>query len=150
MPARRRRPEPAARSGTLPPDQVPFQNFLHQVRVDGLGEMSIESGHSGPFLVLRLPPTGQGDQVGALSPVLVPDRTGNFVAVEIRHSDIEDDDIGTVLPAQFQRLMTRMGDDDFMAAKLQQHAHGFGRIAVVVGYEDPGMHDFVPAVRMMT
>jgi hypothetical protein len=33
-----------------------------------------------------------------------------------------------------------MGNDDLMAAKLQQHAHGVGRIAIVVGYEDPGMH----------
>src|ERR1700676_1778187 len=102
--------------------------------------MSIESCHSSPFLVVRLSPTGQGDHVGALAPVLVPGRTGNFVAVDVRHSDIEDEDIGTALPAQFQCLISRMGDDDLMAAKLQQHAHGVGRIAIVVGYEDPGMH----------
>src|ERR1700730_9531059 len=102
--------------------------------------MSIESCDSSPFLVVRLSPTGQGDHVGALAPVLVPGRTGNFVAVDVRHSDIEDDDIGTALPAQFQCLISRMGDDDLMAAKLQQHAHGVGRIAVVVGYEDPDMH----------
>src|SRR5882757_8624492 len=30
--------------------------------------------------------------------------------------------------------------DDLMAAKPQQHAHAVGRIAVVVGYEDSGMH----------
>src|SRR5260221_7543219 len=102
--------------------------------------MSIESCNSSPFLVVRLSPSGQGDQVGAPAPVLAPGRTGNFVAVDVRHSDIEDDDIGTALPAQFQRLISRMGDYDLMADKLQQHAHGVGRIAVVVGYEDPDRH----------
>src|SRR5882724_12573131 len=102
--------------------------------------MSIEAGQTSPLLVLRLSPTGQRDQVGALAPLLVPGRARNIVAVEIRHSDIENDDIGTVLSAQLQRLIARMGDDDLMAAELQQHAHGVGGIAVVVGYEDPGAH----------
>src|ERR1700719_3627997 len=102
--------------------------------------MPVESGHSSPFLVVRLSPSGQGDHVGALAPVLVSGGTGYFVAIDVRHSDIEDDDIGTALPAQLQRLISRMGDNDLMAAKLQQHAHGVGRIAIVVGYENPGMH----------
>src|SRR5258708_11343334 len=109
--------------------------------------MPIEAGHPSLFLVFRLSPTRQGDHVGAPAPILVPGGTGNFVAVHVRHSDIEDDDGGTALPAQFQRLISRMRDDDLMAAKLQQHAHGVGRIAIVVGYEDPGTHDFVAAVR---
>jgi hypothetical protein len=41
-----------------------------------------------------------------------------------------------------------MGYDDLMAAKLQQHAHAVGRIAVVVGYQDSGMHVGDPGRRI--
>jgi len=49
----------------------------------------------GPLAVLLLAPTGKCDQDHIFTPRLLPDLACNFVAVELRHSDIEDDDIGT-------------------------------------------------------
>src|SRR5688572_23634945 len=98
--------------------------------------MVVEPGLERAIAVLLLAVAGEGDQqppAGAFLPQLRRDRE----AVHSREPDVEEDDVGAIVPRGGDGAGTVVGQTDVVTPDLQQLAEGLGGILAVVDDEDP-------------
>src|SRR6185312_16735097 len=70
------------------------EDFPQRAEIDGLDEMPIEAGCFRPLPIRFLTPARHGDDLSGGGPRPVPHPARCLVAIEPRHADIEQHDVG--------------------------------------------------------
>src|SRR5215212_2858930 len=70
------------------------EEAIQSLGFDGLDQVVVEAGFLGQHPVLLVPPSGQGDEDRAVLAALGEDATRGLVAVQLRHRDVQKDDVG--------------------------------------------------------
>src|SRR5690242_8637451 len=119
------------------PPYLTLQQRLEAAGVDGLRQMLIEAGRQRPLLVLLLAPAGNGDQRHIATPARAPDALRQLVAVEFRHSDVEEKRIRLKPACEIESLASRMRDADLVTGRLKESGKSRRAVAIVVRHEQP-------------
>ena len=70
--------------------QEPRQHAIELVRIDGLGEMVIESRDARGLFVVVLSPAGECNQHGVATPGFEPHPPRDLISAHARHADVDD------------------------------------------------------------
>ena len=98
--------------------------------------MIIEARLAGQDPVFVSSKTGQRDDDGVDQPREGPNLPGDFVTVQARKSEVEEDDVGAIRAGHDERLAAFVGRPDIVAQQPQQGREAFGRVAIVIDHED--------------
>src|SRR5436305_1571756 len=103
-----------------------LKNFLQNLNADRLREVFVETGRGCLFLVFHLPESGERDEHDFVAELL-PNPPGELVAIDPRHADVDDGDIGTCGDNALQSRLSIRGSFDCVAKStkldLQQVAN---------------------------
>jgi hypothetical protein len=86
-----------------------------RIRIDGLGQMFIESRFDRPAFILGLSPTRYCTQGGVRAEFARPNLTRDLVSIHLRHANVEKHDIRTVATKFREPLGTVIGDPGLKA-----------------------------------
>ena len=89
------------------------------------------------FLVAGLAVAGQGDQQGARRVLQGDDATRQFVAIEMGHPDVEDEDVRPQRRRTRQRLTGIDFDIHGMPLRFEKQAERLCGVLVVIDHHDP-------------
>src|SRR5213083_339486 len=120
-------------SGSSATDRV--QHAGERIRIDGLEQVRVEAGISGPLHVVRLTVSGQRDQVGTRRPERAH-AARDLVAVHLGQADVDQRDLGMILAGELERAWPGAGGVDTMAFELEERAQRFTGVLVVFDDED--------------
>lgn len=110
---------------------------FHQLFVlGGLGEMRIESRFLTALLIEVMSPAGKRDQKHTLSPGLLADHTGSFVAAKLWHRNIEYHDLWTELRSGFDRFHSVPRDLYYVSVLAQKPRENFGGLGKIVSHQN--------------
>jgi len=110
---------------------------LQVIRVDRLDQVVIEASLDGATPVTGLSPPRQGNQSHVHGPRLAAQMLRDFIAAQVRHADVKQDNVGSKCGSDGKGGSTQIGNPGFVSRKLQQHRQAFRRIPVVVDDENP-------------
>ena len=99
--------------------------------------MVVEARVARELTVTVLSPSGDRDQHDLVAVRQVAQRARQLVAIELGQTDVEERDVGTLLPRGFQRVRAVVSRGYLMAERLQQHHEGCDEILVVVRQQHP-------------
>ncbi len=106
--------------------------------IDGLDQVQIETGLVGLLLVFIAAVTGQGNDKSRLKCWILPQLFGDVIAVEkTRQADVAENHFGLKRPGHFDSRITIVSNLNLVAVEAQEHARGFGGVAVVFDHKDP-------------
>ena len=71
--------------------------------------------------VIILAPTCKSDQLQVLRPGFPPQRPGDLIAAQVRHSNVEERHIWAKGLCQVQGGLTQMRDSHLVASKFEKH-----------------------------
>ena len=123
---------------------------LQRADVGGLAEVVVEAGGTRALLVLYLAPAGDGDQHGLAVARVQSQPPRDFVAVHSRHADVEQHGIGAKPRHRIERVLPAEFDLVLDAEQLQHHAHGLGRVDVVIDHQHAQANDGAGAAAVST
>src|SRR5688500_13257718 len=94
--------------------------------------MSVESSSACPLLVDFLTPSSQCNEECAATPRFETHATRDFIAVHLRHADIEDDHIGTYAGGTRKCFGSGESRRNVVPAKSEHGREGLRRVPVIV------------------
>ena len=93
---------------------------MESLRIDRFDEMNIESDFLGTAAVRFLSPSAQGHQLQASTLRQIANSEGGFVAVELRQSDVEKNQVGPERRHHLDGFEAVVCSADFVAAQFQE------------------------------
>ena len=99
--------------------------------------MRIEAHLVRAAAIFVLAPARERDQHRALTPGLSANASGHFVAVELRHADVEQHDVGMVFRRHFQGFGAIGCRVNLVTVALEQRREAIQGVPVVVGKKNP-------------
>src|SRR4051812_39910356 len=105
-----------------------IESFKNRSRIDRLHQMNVESGGSRLELVFLIAPSRHGDEYNVLAPGQLANSSGGFVAIEHRHSNIENDDVRTECFCLLDGFQAIESDLNLVAEDTKHHLKTFDDI----------------------
>src|SRR5258706_2893307 len=98
--------------------------------------MRVEAGLVRAALVVVLTPPGEGDEIDALPPRLLPDAARYLVAVGARHPDVHERDVGLERLGAADGGLAVEHRVDVVSTQLEEQLQALRRIPIVIVDQD--------------
>ena len=106
------------------------------VRAEGFGDVVVGADLAAELLIDLPSLCGEQDDGDVLGGGIVLDHAAGLVAVELRHHDVEDDEVGLLVAHLLQGLLAVGRGDDVVALRTQDEIQDMEDVHLVVDHQD--------------
>jgi len=109
-----------------------FKMFQDRRRIDGFDQMNVESSLRGLLFIFLTTPSCNGNEYCLAPPRLLAKTAGGLEAIQLRHSNIEDNDLWPKLCRLLQNFETVSGCRYLVAEHVKHDFETFENVVIIV------------------